>query len=247
MLQRIKILRAFKGYLKGKYSYLCTYFVLQFMIKLLLLVSPYMYVKLIDKIMVENQIYFLNYVIGILLGTFLLTSILKYICMKVRNVLCLHVETKLQKDMLHKYLGVSYQKIQQCELGDLKKRITDDIASVSMFIQNSVVGYFVLLFEGILTIFILLKLSPLLLAISFIFIPISFLVTRKLALLAEQQVKEQRELQGKYERKLYNFLGNWELVKFYGLFDNVVEKIHREDWKKLKKVILKQQKTAFAN
>ena len=121
--------------------------------------------------------------------------------MKVRNVLCLHVETKLQKDMLHKYLGVSYQKIQQCELGDLKKRITDDIASVSTFIQNSVVGYFVLLFEGILTIFILLKLSPLLLAISFIFIPISFLVTRKLALLAEQQVKEQRELQGKYERK----------------------------------------------
>lgn len=218
--------------------------IVQLLIKLLTLVSPFIYVALIDKIMVENEIYFIKYIILALIVVFVLSSTLNYISVKVYNTFFLDMETKLQKILLEKYLVLPHEFISKFEMGDLKKRVTDDVVVASSFVEEGIVKYVIVLIESIVLVMMLFGISPLLLLISIVFIPLSFVVTKKMGEIAQRQTQKQREIQEVYEKNLYNLLGNWEVIKFYQILPKIMKTVN-QSWMQLSNVILKKQKITF--
>ena len=172
------------------------------------------------------------------------STLLKYIAMKLHNYFFLYLEAKIQKKLLHNYFIIPHEIISKFDTGDLKKRVTDDIESVSVFIEKNVVTDLILGVQIGITFFLLFKMSPILLGISAIFIPFSVLVTNVLGKRAQKITQEERNIQGTYEQHLYNFLGNWREIKFYQLSRTIIEKI-KESWVPLRKIILKKQEISF--
>lgn len=244
MKQRIEIWKELYGYARDRIGTFYIFFGVRMLIELLALVGPFIYIELIDKIMMEEQLYFLKYVIVLLIVVYVFSALLEYIAVKLHNHFFLYLESKIQKKLLQNYLIIPYKIISKFDMGDLKKRVTDDVESVSAFIERNVVTYVIMLLQVTITFFLLLKMSLFLLGISAIFIPFSFAVTNVLGKRAQSMTQEEREVQGMYERSLYNFLGNWQEIKFYRLSQTAIEKI-KENWFQLRKIILKKQEINF--
>lgn len=218
--------------------------IVQLLIKLLALVSPFIYIELIDKIMVGNKILFIKYIILALVVVFVLSSALNYISVKAYNAFFLDMETKLQKIILQKYLVLPHRYVSKFAIGDLKKRMADDVTVASSFVETGIVKYSILLIESIVLLMVLFAISPLLLIISILFIPLSFVVTKKMGEIAQKQTQKQREIQEVYEKNLYDLLGNWEVIKFYQILPNIMKMVN-QNWMQLSDVILKKQKITF--
>lgn len=244
MKQRIEIWKKLYEYGRERIGAFYIFIGVQMLAELLTLVGPFIYIKLIDKIMMEERLYFLKYIIVSLLVVYAFSTLLKYIAMKLHNYFFLYLEAKIQKKLLHNYFIIPHKIISKFDTGDLKKRVTDDIESVSAFIEKNVVTDLILGVQIGITFFLLFKMSPILLGISAIFIPFSVLVTNVLGKRAQKITQEERNIQGTYEQHLYNFLGNWKEIKFYQLSRTIIEKI-KESWVPLRKIILKKQEINF--
>lgn len=131
-------------------------------------------------------------------------------------------------------------------LGNLKKTITEDVTAVLVLVEKNIFQYSL----SIITVFtlsiLLFVISPLLAMIAYLFIPLSFWVTKKIGIKAEQLTKDIRDTQGEYEKLLYNLLGNWEFIKYNQLFSSIKGKVEIY-WQKLSVKILKKQTVSFAN
>ena len=246
MKNRLSYFMQFSPYMAQRKTDLYIWALFELFIKILVLVNPFIYIQLIDKIMVENQLYFLKYVIASILIVYFLSGIAKIVSWKFHNRFFLNFEKNLQNVLLNKYLDMPNEKIPRSDLGNLKKTITEDAATVLVLVEKNIFRYLL----SIITIFslsiLLFVMSPILAMIAYMFIPLSFRVTKKIGRKAEQLTKDIRNTQGEYEKLLYNLLGNWEFIKYNHLFSAVIGKVEIY-WQKLSVKILKKQTVSFAN
>lgn len=246
MKNRMSYFVLFSPYMAQRKTDLYIWAFFELFIKILILVNPFIYIQLIDKIMVGNQLYFLKYVIASILTVYFLSGIAKIVSWKFHNRFFLNFEKNLQNALLNKYLDMPIGKILCSDLGDLKKTIVEDTATVLALIERNIFQYIL----SIITVFslsiLLFVMSPILAMIAYMFIPLSFWITKKIGIKAEQLTKDIRNTQGKYEKLLYNLLGNWEFIKYNHLFSAVIDKVELY-WQKLSVKICKRQTVSFAN
>ena len=246
MKNRMSYFKQFSPYMAQRKTDLYIWAFFELFLKVLILVNPFIYVQLIDKIMVENRLYFLKYVIASILIVYFLSGAAKIASWRFHNRFFLNFEKNLQNVLLHKYLDMPIGEILRSDLGNLKKTITEDTAAVLSLIEKNIFRYLL----SVLTIFslaiLLFVMSPILALTAYLFIPLSFLVTKKIGQKAEQLTKDIRNTQGEYENLLYNILGNWEFIKYNHLFSKIISKVENY-WQKLSVKILKKQTISFAN
>lgn len=246
MKNRMTYFMQFSPYMTQRKTDLYIWAFFELFIKILILVNPFIYIQLIDKIMVENQLYFLKYVIASILIVYFLSGIAKIVSWKFHNRFFLKFEKNLQNALLNKYLDMPIGKILRSDLGNLKKTITEDAAAVLILVEKNILQYIL----SIITIFslsiLLFVMSPVLAMIAYMFIPLSFWVTKRIGRKAEQLTKDIRDTQGEYENMLYNILGNWEFIKYNHLFSAIIGKVEIY-WQKLSVKILRKQTVSFAN
>lgn len=246
MKNRMTYFMQFSPYMTQRKKDLYIWALFELFIKILILVNPFIYIQLIDKIMVENQLYFLKYVIASILIVYFLSGIAKIVSWKFHNRFFLNFEKNLQNALLNKYLDMPIGKILRSDLGNLKKTITEDAATVLVLVEKNIFQYILSIITIFLLSILLFVMSPILAIIAYMFIPLSFWVTKKIGRKAEQLTKDIRNTQGEYEKSLYNILGNWEFTKYNHLFSTIIGKVEIY-WQKLSVKILKKQTVSFAN
>lgn len=106
MKNRFSYFKQFSVYMAGIKTDLYVWSFFQLLMKILTLVSPFIYVQLIDKIMVNNQIHFLKYVIASILIVYLLSSLSRIVSWKFHNRFFQDFEKNLQGTVLKKYLDM---------------------------------------------------------------------------------------------------------------------------------------------
>lgn len=219
---------------------------LELLVKITSLVGPFIYIQLIDFIMVNSQLYILKYIIISMVFIYIVTSILKLLSLNFHNKFFLKAEATLQNTLLNKYLEIPVKKVIEYDLGNLKKIISEDVVAVLTILEKNIVQYTLSILVIIVLSIVLFFISPILAIISYLFIPISFWITQKIGHCIENLTHEMRIVQGNYENELYNILGNWEIIKFNSLFPKIIFKTENY-WIKISKLIMKQQKFSFAN
>lgn len=246
MKNRFSYFMQFSVYMAERKTDLYIWSFSQLAMKILTLVSPFIYIQLIDKIMVNEQIHFLKYVIASIIVVYLSSSLARIVSWKFHNRFFQDFEKNIQGAVLKKYLDMPIGEILQKDPGDLKKTVTDDVKAVSTLVEKNIIQYLLSVAVIFALSVLLFVMSPILAVIAYMFIPLSFWVTKRIGRKAEQLTKDIRGTQGEYERLLYNLLGNWEFIKYNRLFNAAIGKVEGY-WHKLAAEILKKQAVSFAN
>lgn len=187
------------------------------------IIAPVFYYILVNNVVKEKKIEDIICVVLGYAGIFLFETIIK-IKMKVySNRLFQILAIKIKNSMLKKYFEMDKNSWTEQNIGDLKKRIDNDVDNIEEWFNNLYMQLFGMLSVGIISI-ILLKIRIDLSIICFMFLPISFKIT--------QIVKKHMEVvQNKYDKKLGDFEGD--------LFDNL-QAIDEIKSNQLENVVLKE-------
>lgn len=106
MKKRIDYFTKFMPYMAQRKKDLYIWAFFELFIKIYILVNPFIYIQLIDKIMVECQLYFLKYVIASILIVYFLSGIAKILSRKFHNRFFLDFEKNLQNALLNQFLDM---------------------------------------------------------------------------------------------------------------------------------------------
>lgn len=146
------------------------------LLKIALLLIPVFYGVFIEKVIVKKKI---SYFLVVLLGYVfiqLMISILRLCKVKCKYKVNNHVFKSLRKKILHQYLNIRMDKYLSVKTGDVKMIIEDDVDKLSSFGEEQTIDYFLNNIYTITMIIILLCIDWRLALVSFLFIPITFIL-----------------------------------------------------------------------
>lgn len=209
------------------------------------IIAPVFYYILVNNVVKEKKIEDIICVILGYAGIFLFETIIK-IKMKVYSNRLFQISAiKIKNSMLKKYFEMDKNSWAEQNIGDLKKRIDNDVDNIEEWFNNLYMQLFGMLSVGIISI-ILLKIRIDLSIICFMFLPISFKIT--------QIVKKHMEVvQNKYDKKLGDFEGDFfdnlqaiDEIKSNQLEDVVLKEFDRE-WNTLSDIFVEGHMYWFIN
>ena len=187
---------------------------------ILSLLSPMLYLILINDIMIDKKISQLPFVIGGYIGIYLLQTLGIAINKSLYNKLFLKFSLKVKTKMLSIYSKLDVKTYQQYNVGDLKNRIDSDIGTVEKFFNVHLLDYFYAVANTVVISMILLFMNRILALSGFAMIPLSFWFVKVMGKHAQRVGEAQRTLQGTYESFLHETFQNWKQIKANNLEEN---------------------------
>lgn len=188
-----------------KKSKLIGYSFIKLIENILPIVTPLFYYILVNYVIKEKKIEALSWVILGYFGIFLFEIVIKICMKKYSNSLFQMSILHIKNDLLKKYFQMNRDIWDNQNIGDLRKRIDTDADCIEEWFNNLYVEIYGIISVGVISI-ILLKVRVDLSIICFIFLPISFWITKI--------IKQNMEIvQSKYNKKLGDFEGD--------IFDNL--------------------------
>lgn len=196
------------------------YFVLEMM-------PLFLYSLLVNKVLVDKSIYKLWLIVIGYVVVFILTVVWNVINKKYINKLTLKYDLWIKNKLLQKYTKLDYEEYRQYTIGDVKSRIENDTSIVENFFTTHILDFIYSIVYVIVVGGILLFYNLWIALISFIFVPINFLLANALGKKIKQQRGKLWNLQTRYESFLHSTFQNWKDIKANNLEDVQFEELNK--------------------
>lgn len=207
---------------------------------LISLLSPVLYMILINDVLIDKKLYMLLWVIVGHIGIYLLQTLAIVLDKITYNTLFIQFRIRLKASILNQYTQMEIADYHNYDAGDLKNRIEDDVGVLEKFLNAHCLDYLYAVISVLIMAVILLSLNWILALFGFIMVPLSFQFAKVMGKKAGKVSNEYRENYGKYEGFLHSSLQNWKEIKVNNLEEHNT-KILASHWDKLSKLYMKNQ------
>lgn len=238
--ERIKLFKRLYPFLKNQKL---LYFALggfKVFFLLLSLISPILYMILINDVMIDKKLYMLIWVVAGYIGIYLLQTLAIVLNKITYNRLFIKFRIRLQTSIMNKYTKMETSDYNNYDAGDLKNRIEGDLGVFEKFLNSHCLDYLYAVISALIIAAILLSLNWMLALFGFIMVPLSFQFAKVMGKKAGKVSNDYRENYGKYEGFLHSSLQNWKEIKVNSL-EGHNTKILTSHWDKLSKLYVKNQ------
>ena len=154
--------------------------------------------------------------LAFLLGTYVLSSGFTYLQSIIAARLSLKTVHKLRKDLFHSIEHLPIRYIDNHRHGDIMSRMTNDAENISNTVSQSVAS----LFSGVITLVgtlaIMLSRSPLLTVISLLTVPLTMLMSLKMAGFMRKFFLKQQATLGELNGNIEEMITGYKTVVAYG-------------------------------
>lgn len=210
---RLELFKKIYPCLRGNKRYLAALFCMKAGTLILSLLPPWLYLLLVNYVMVEHRKQYLLWIILGYIAVYLLQTVDTVIQKVVGNKLYFRLEVRLKRKITQNLTRISQEDFEKYGIGDLKTRLESDTGSIRRFLQDHILNFYYSLFSSAVIAVILLNMSLHLALVGFLMVPISYLFTKVMGKKIRKVASEQREEKGNYESFLHGTLQNWKEVK----------------------------------
>lgn len=244
--QRVELFKKLYPLIKRNRSLYLALGALQVWTLLLTLISPFLYLLLINRVMMEGQrklfpLLLVGYVVVYLLQTG--TAVVRKI---TYNHLFFKFRLSTKQKVMHRYTTMYLGVYERYAPGELKNRIEGDIDIVEKFFNTHILDFLYAGVSCLVLAVLLLVLHPLLGLIGLIMVPFSFWFSKFMGKKVHSLNEQQRQYDGKYEGFLYQTAQQWKEIKANNLQDNQ-DKTLQQYHQTLSGLVLKNQIYWFIN
>lgn len=210
------------------------------------LITPAIYLILVDDVMTDGNLSMLLVVVGGYIGVFVIQTLCSIFNKKAYNHYFIIFKTKLKRCILSKITSFRMQDYEIYSSGDLKNRLESDTTVCEGFIMSHIVDYIYSILNCIIISVILLWSNWILAIVGFVMIPLSFLFSKIMAKKAGAVSNKYRSEYGEYEGFVHNSIQGWKEVKSNQLENRLTSLLERK-WDAISKLFVKQQVLWFIN
>lgn len=206
--------------------------IIMIFITLLSLASPALQADAIDTITLKDGYLSIDFkhffiVLGILAATYGLSAVLNYFEGILSAKLSQVTVRNMRRDLFSKIVKLPIKYVDTHQHGDLMSRMTNDVDNVSNTISQSIASFISSILTIIGTVIIMLYFSPILTLVSFIVIPISMLVTVKLASFMRKYFIQQQTLLGNLDGHIEEMVTGYKTVVAFNKEDKAIQQFYQ--------------------
>ncbi len=190
-------------------------------ISLFTLVNPALQASAIDTITLNDSKLSIDFerfifILSLMVITYVLLSLLTYFKGILSAKLSQVTVQNMRRDLFSKIVKLPIKYIDTHQHGDLMSRMTNDVDNVSITISQSIGSFISSVLTVIGTLIIMLYFSPLLTIVSFLTVPLTLLVTMKLASFTRKYFTRQQTLLGNLDGHIEEMLTGYRTVVAFG-------------------------------
>lgn len=188
------------------------YIVLQFLKNGMLLLSPYFYLLFLNDVIMEQRFERLGVLLGLYMTVFMAKATVTVCIRKVYNQIFPVMMLEIKKRVLEKYSNLDIPVLLDYTAGELKECLHKDTENVVLYFEKRL-ELWISVINILITTGILLYLNWILAVVSFLFLPISFMITRFIKNRSDMQYERKRQIQGQYNDFMVYNLFFWREIK----------------------------------
>ncbi len=173
------------------------YILLRFLKQGLLLLPPYCYLLFLNEVITKHNFQILWLILGFYVLIYMLKAFLSVLEKMVSNRIYPPMQSVLKEKLLRKYGEMDIKVLHEYSAGELKERLHKDTENVVLY-EKSKLELCISVIHIVILTGILLYLNWILAVISFLLLPLSFIMTRYVKGRSNTEYTRKRELQGSY-------------------------------------------------
>lgn len=221
------------------------YITLQFLQTAFALLPPFCYLLFLNRVILERKFEQLFFVCLLYLIVFLGNTFVSVLSKVVYNHIFPGMYMEMKEKVLEKYSRLDIDAVQKYTAGELKERLHRDTENAVLY-REKMLETGISAIRILITIGILLYLNWILALISFLFLPLSYCITRYIRGKSNAEYERKRRLQGRYNDFMIHNMHYWREVKA-----NCQEEMQTEQfeglWKDMGDAFLKAHMCWFLN
>lgn len=221
------------------------YIVLQFLKSGMVLLVPYFYLLFLNDVITEQRFERLWLLLGLYVTVFMAKAMVTVCIRKVYNQIFPVMILEMKKRVLEKYSSLDIPVLQDYTAGELKECLHKDTENAALYFEKRL-ELWISAINILITTGILLYLNWILAVVSFLLLPVSFLITRFIKNRSDMQYERKRQIQGQYNDFMIYNLFFWKEIKADCLAETQQEQFG-ELWKKMGDASLKSHIFWFLN
>lgn len=169
--------------------------------------------------------YILN-IIKILIILYLVSSIFNYIMQYIMASVSQKTVYELRKEVSDKLAVLPLKYYDSRSHGEILSRVTNDVDNISSTLQQSLTQFITSIVTIISVVLMMLIISPLLTVITFVTLPISFMITKKVAMKSQKYFKNQQMEIGKVNGHVEEMYTGHQIVRVYNHEEKSIQKFN---------------------
>ncbi|HKM01806.1 MAG TPA: ABC transporter ATP-binding protein [Sedimentibacter sp.] len=229
-----------------KYQFrIIVYIGLQVLKSIVVLLPPYIYLILLNKVIMRKEVEWLWWVVFLYILVYILKAFIQVIIRIVYNKVFPMMNLEIKNKVLLKLSDLTIYDLPNITAGEFKGRLHNDTDNVVSFLEKKI-QIIINFVQIVLMIGILIYLNWILAVVSFLVLPISYYITQYIKNKSNIQYEIQRELYDTYNNFMLGNLLFWKEVKTNCLQD-IQEKQFEKLWIDLGNSFLKSHIFWFLN
>lgn len=188
------------------------YIILQFLKSGLLLLPPYCYMLFLNQVITQKRIEWLWAVAGLYAAVFAAKALVSVWIRQVYNRIFPAMALEAKRNILEKYSGLDMEVLSGYTAGELMERLHRDTEEAAVYWEKKLELLVAVVSVPVMT-GILLYLNWILAVVSFLLLPLSFYITRRIKAKSNVQYQRRREILGKYNDFMIHNMFFWKEVK----------------------------------
>lgn len=221
------------------------YTVLQFLRQGLGLLPPCFYLLFLDEIMTARKLELLGVVMGLYVAAFLARTVVSVFSKRIYNSIFPSMREAWKRRVFQKYGSLDIGTLQGYTAGELKERLHKDTENAVLFCERKL-DFWTGVLNICITAVILLRLNWILAAVSFLLLPLSFWVTRRIKDMSSLEYGKLRQIQGEYNDFMIHNMYFWKEIKANNLGESRRREFGRL-WEDMGNAFLKAHMCWFMN
>lgn len=229
---RWHVLKRLWGYLYRYKWLLLLATVLMVTSNLFSLVGPYLSGLAIDSIqpgpnnVLFNQVFFY---VGLMIAFFVLSSILEYTMQRIMIRLTQKTIHRMRKDVFDKMSELPVGYFDQHQIGDIISRVTYDIDTINQSLSNDFIQVLTSAITIIVSLTMMILISPILTLVFCITIPASVLLTRYMVSRFRPLFRKRSEKLGELNGYVEEMISGQQTIKAYNQEENMIKRFDEKN------------------
>lgn len=221
------------------------YIALQFLNAGLLLLPPWCYLLFLNQVITYQRMEWLWAVVGLYAAVFAAKALVSVLLKAVYNRIFPAMVLEAKGNVLARYSEMDLEALSGYTAGELMERLHRDTEKAVVYWEKKLELWVAAVSVPVMT-GILLYLNWILAAVSFLLLPLSFYITRRIKAKSNVQYQRRREILGKYNDFMIHNLFFWKEVKT-GCQEERQQRQFEGLWKELGDSFLKSHIFWFLN
>lgn len=163
-------------------------------------------------------------ILGMMLLVFIISSVITYLQGILSAKISQNTVFAMRNDLFHKISKLSISYTDSHKHGDIMSRMTNDVENVSNAVSQSIASLLSSVLTFIGAIFFMIRCNVLVTLIAFITVPLTILLSAKLAKFMRKYVVQQQILLGQLNGEVEEMVIGYKTVVAYGKEEEAVEK-----------------------